>query len=298
MSVELRAPSAPERPSFDPFRALGPRERARQNEAHLEMMVARDGALNPGRGSLPLRDRVLSELRQQLPQWRGAPPAAADFARFARSPAPADLDPRLVWLLAAAKANQGEQYGIELEIRRFAARDFVGVDRQFLYVAFEDHYHTQLLAELPRACGIDHSIGTPPWYHRGLIRLMNHLPEKLRFVPILCGELMGAVIFQLLLDTAHVFRADPEVEQRMRWIVREVLIDEIGHITFSRARLPDEMLSLARRMMPSVARTLARSMSELVLLAGGAERLFERVRSGPRLEPETPWLHGECLAAA
>jgi hypothetical protein len=298
MSVVLRSPSAPQRLAFDPFRVLGSRERAEQNSAHLELMVARDGALDPGRGALPSRDAVLAELRLRRPRWHTAPPDGTAFARFTRRPSPADLDPRLVWLLAAAKANQGEQYGIELEIRRFAERNFAGIDRQFLYVAFEDHYHTQLLAELSRACGIEHEIGVPPWYHRGLIRLMNHLPDRLRFVPILCGEVMGAVIFQLLLDTVHVFHRDPEVEERMRWIVREVLIDEIGHITFSRARLSDGMLRLARRMMPSVARALARSMSEVVLLAGGAERLFERVRTGPMLEPETKWLRGECLAAA
>ena len=81
-------------------------------------------------------------------------------------------------------------------------------------------------------------IGVPPWYHRALIRLMNHLPERLRFVPILCGEVMGAVVFQLLLDTSHVFRAEPELEERLRWIVREVLIDEIGHIAFSARASP------------------------------------------------------------
>jgi hypothetical protein len=109
---------------------------------------------------------------------------------------------------------------------------------------------------------------------------------------------MGAVMFQLLLDTASVFRPQPEVEQRLRWIVREILIDEIGHITFSRARLEPDMLALARRLMPPIARALVRSMSELALLAGGERHLLERVRWGPALEPETPWLLAECAAAA
>jgi hypothetical protein len=299
MSVVVRAPRAPaEKLCFDPFRVLGARERAEQNAAHLRMMIARDGQLDPAAGSLPLRDQVLSDLRSRPVAWSGAPLEVGAYARYARRPSPADLDPRLVWLLAAAKANQGEQYGIELEIRRFAAREFAGVDRQFLYVAFEDHYHTRLLDELSRTCGIEHPIGIPPWYHCILIKLMNHLPERLRFVPILCGEVMGAVVFQLLLDTSHVFRGEPQVEERLRWILREVLIDEIGHITFSRARLSDEMLPLARRLMPAVARALVRSMSELALLAGGEQRVLERVRLGPRLAPETPWLLGESLAAA
>jgi hypothetical protein len=297
MSLALRSDDAiPAHTGFDPFRVLSGAERARQNAAHLAMMIARDGVLDPQRGALPRRDAVLAELQSRPVRWRSRKPEVSLFERFARRPSPADLDPRLVWLLAAAKANQGEEYGIELEIRRFAARDFAGVDRQFLYVAFEDHYHTRLLAELSRICGIEHAIGTPPWFHRALVRLMNHLPERMRFVPILCGEVMGAVVFQLLLDTSHVFRAEPEVEARLRWIVREVLVDEIGHISFSRARLEPDMLRVARRMLPWVARTLVRSMSELALLAGGAERVLERVCAGPVAEMETPWLAGESQA--
>src|SRR5262245_37509432 len=149
MSVVVQAPAPSGRLSFDPFRVLSARERAEQNEAHLRMMRERDGDLDPRRGSLPRRDAVLERLARERGSWSGAPLDANAYARHARRPSPAALDPRLVWLLAAARANQGEQYGIELEVRRFAARDFADVDAQFLYVAFEDHYHTRLLDELP-----------------------------------------------------------------------------------------------------------------------------------------------------
>ena len=74
---------------FDPFRVLDERARDADLSAHRAMMAERDGGLDVDR-------------RQVSAQ-------IADERRAVE-------DSRVAWLLCVAKANEGEHYGVELEL--------------------------------------------------------------------------------------------------------------------------------------------------------------------------------------
>ncbi len=104
---------------LDPFHALPQAERAAQLCAHREAMRLRDGEIDLSRARLPERERFFAHVDARPVRWRGDLDRDA-LQRHRSTRPPADVDARALWILAAAKANEGESYGVELE--RFAAR--------------------------------------------------------------------------------------------------------------------------------------------------------------------------------
>ena len=105
-------------------------------------------------GDVVLQSRTLTRREprmQRLESWQA--PASVD---------PLTSDARLSslqreWILAASKANEGERYGVEIEISRFRARGgFPGFDSPdlMLRVLLQETYHCRILAELCRTGGV------------------------------------------------------------------------------------------------------------------------------------------------
>jgi len=118
---------------------------------------------------------------------------------------------------------------------------------------------------------------------RGLIRIMQHMPGSIRYAPILCGEVLGAVVFEVLLERCDVFHDQPEVEARLRTLVSEILADETCHVLYCRSRLGPLGMLAARALMPVVAAVFTRAIPQLLELGCSARDLRARLRGGLRM---------------
>jgi hypothetical protein len=267
---------------FDPFEIQSRDRRDRHRRAYLAYLRRRDGDLDFAGRRLLHRERALEELEAHPTVWVGAVDREAFRQAFERVGRP-DLDLRTLWLVGISKANESESWGVEGEIRRFLARGIDDVDPCEIYVLLEEQYHRRILAEACRTCGLDQREPRPPLMIRALIRIMQHLPGSIRYAPILCGEVLGAVVFEILLERCDVFREQPEVEARLRILVSEILTDETCHVLYCRSRLGPLGLLVARALLPLVAAVFTWAIPQLLELGCSAQDLQARLRRGLRM---------------
>jgi hypothetical protein len=272
---------------LDPFRILSADERRTQQEGLLRQMMARDGEVWVSGRRLAQREVFLEEIRKPI-HWVGPKPSQQELVDHLSGRRPSQ-DPRILWLATATRGQLGEQAGIDPELDRFDRRNWAGADLGLTYMALEDHYHTLLFEQLLRCCGIEPKLDVPRPY--AFWRwLMNYLPDSVRFAPVLVGETCGATLMIVLAETVAVFR-EPELEARLRWITEEIVTDELGHVAYSRARVRPAHMRIARRLVHPAARALVQSIPEAASLAGGRDRLVDRMVRGPLLtEAALSWL--------
>ena len=256
---------------FDPFRALPTAERNRQLDAYLAFLRERDGEPDMQARTLSERERFFDALDQA--PYRSS--IEIDAKAFADGLAgSAVTDPRLVWLLVAAKANRGERYGVDLALDK---GDPPSLPHD-VFVPLEEVYHTRILLDACAIFGLELSFEPPPVRTRRLIAVMERSPEWMRLPVFLCGELTGSALFQLLLDELDVFKDDPEAVERLRMLLEAILVDELGHVAYCRARIGRTGLMAARGLLPTVASGIMTDIPEVAQLAGGADRFIERVK--------------------
>jgi len=258
-----------------PLVPLPRRERERKLELYLDFLRRRDGVPDRAARRLSKREPLFAELARDPVLWRADLDRAA-FERYLRARPPADLDPRLLWLLAAAKANRGERWAIERELARREARGGP-TDAWSEYIGIEETYHTRILADACRSVGFEAPLLDPPPGQRVFIRALLPLPRRLRLPLTLASEIFGCVAFALLLERTDVFAERPAVAGRLRRLVREILTDEAGHVLYCSSRLGAAGLAAARLAVPLAGRALLRDLPEFAHLAGGERAFLERL---------------------
>jgi hypothetical protein len=109
-----------------------------------------------------------------------------------------------------------------------------------------------------------HEPFTPPAALRALIVALAKAPEQLSRPLLLAGEIVGAVTFlNVLCEVGKILKHDPELRDAIEERLIEVLIDEIGHISFNRMLLSAAGLRHARCLLPLVARGVAQAVPVL-----------------------------------
>lgn len=274
---------------FDPFRILSPAERRAHLDAYRRFLEERDGAADLAARTLSRREAFFRDLERKPVRWEGDVDRYGFFAHFFAARRPG-IDARTLWLVAIAKANEGESYGVDLELEAFLARGQENVDPIELYLMLEEQYHSRILVEACRTCGLDLQLQPPRWGQRGMIYLIRYLPERLRWIPVLCGEVLGSVVFQILRESCHVFSEQPEVEARLHALLTEIWTDELGHVAFLRARLGPWAVRAARALAPLVATALMKDVPQLRQLGCDRRELLGRLRAGLELPPEMAWM--------
>lgn len=277
--------------SFDPFRPLEPETRKKHLAGYLEYLSDRDGSLDVERRRLSRRERWLRELDAKPVEWVG-PIDLDGFYEHLRETGGPDIDRRTVWLVATAKANLGESYGVDVELSRFFREPerAASADPLYLYLMLEEHYHTRILASLCRTCGIEPETRLPARVQRAMIHLMMYLPERVRWVPILAGEVLGSEVFKLLREGADMFEEQPEVAERLRSLLNEVWIDEVFHVAYLRAKIGRWGLRAARLLLPIVAWSVMRDVPQLHRLGWTRKSVLERIRRGIEIPPGVDWM--------
>ncbi len=273
---------------LEPFRPLAPEASQRQRDALAGFQQARDGVLPRNGGPLPRREAFCAAIERAGIRWEGDDLARALEALHA--PPPPGTSPRALWLRAVAKSNEGETFGVELELERFARRGYRGVDPSLLAVALEDRMHTRLLGAVCRTFGIALEVAPPRLGSRLAIRAMNHLPERLRFALILAGEVAGATFFHVLLERTDLFESQPAVREHLGTLIREIVVDETAHVAYFRARVGRAERRLASALLPGLAAALLRDIPEFAALGGGRAALLARLRRPLPLPSEMRWL--------
>jgi hypothetical protein len=176
--------------------------------------------------------------------------------------------PEMLLLLALVKVNAAEAYGVQRTIDGALARAGRCADDTELVLLVEESYHTRILLSAARLYGLD--VPAPARPHaalRALVSSIARLPGSLARPLTLAGEMMGVLVFLALLDAARVVLKDaPAVRDAIEERLIEILIDEIGHVSFQRLSMGRAGLALTRALLPIVARGLARAVPEVAAL--------------------------------
>jgi len=279
--------------TFDPFRTLDAGQRRRHLEGYRRHLERRNGTPDLAARTLSRREQALREIESKSVEWEGEIDPYGFFAHFFDHSAPPAIDARTLWLLVAAKINEGESYGVDLELKAFLERGQEDVDPIELQLMLEEQYHSRILVEACRTCGIELTLQTPRWGQRWMIHLIQILPERLRWIPVLTGEVLGAHLLKVLLDHCHLFAAEPEVEARLRFLLGEIWLDEVFHVAFLRARLQPRAIRMARAMLPLAMRTLMNGIPELSVLGCDRRELTRRLASEIEIPPGMDWMEDD-----
>ena len=236
-----------------------------------EFLAVRDGEADLLRHRLSKREAFFDDLGRSPVQSSALLDRATYFRGLSRRRPEPGLDPRMLWVVATAKANQAERFGVGLAelLGRYSGED---VDPARVHVALQENYHTRILAQVVAMFGLP----VPSRPPRPLMRLMIHFmisaPERWTLPLVGASEMVGCVLFRNLRDKGvELFADEPEVAGRIRLLYNEILADEIGHVGFIAARLGAHRRSAMRRLYAHAAPAMVAQCTEMVALFGRYE---------------------------
>ena len=246
------------------FTALPAAERRALGESYLAFVRERDGEPDLARRTLARREAWFDELRRRpLPTWSGERIAPDDFKRWHLGERPLrDASPLCVWLVAIARANEGEEWGVDYLLDRggFQGLGKHGRLQPRDFADLEETYHTRIFKEIVRLFGLDFELRPPPRPIQQSVKLMAYLPESLSFTLLAAGELMGTVAFLELAERAERLLKDhPATLTCIRDLLDEILIDEVGHVTYLLGTMGPTRLSVVRATARAYQRFTRRS---------------------------------------
>lgn len=237
-------------------------------DGYLTFLVGRDGEPDLLRHTLSRREAFLDRLAHDPLRSR----LRLDHDTFARNLArrrpERGLDQRMLWLLATARVNQAERFGVGLgELYGLTDPD----DPVKVRIGLQEHYHTRLLADVVDMFGLPLRMHPPAMLARAVIWVLVGIPERWSLPLAGAAEMAGCVIFRMLRDRGIALFADePAVARRIRLLYDEILADEIGHVGYIAAVLGPAGRSMMRRLFRLLGLRLACQLPELVALYGGA----------------------------
>ena len=218
-------------------------------------IARRDGEPDFERRTLAHREDIMQRFASSPVRY----PAPIDEPLFRRQLASFDpklaTPPELLLLLAYVKMNAGEAYGVETTV---AARHGPGAKVPPLerLVALEEIYHTRLLLSAADLFGLKvEPVYRPPLVLRLLIGALAWLPQRPFWSLLLAAEIIGLQSFwRLFQATGRILHDRGEVRDALQERVAEILIDEIGHVSFNRIRVGRPGLAAARGFVPLLAK--------------------------------------------
>jgi hypothetical protein len=182
-----------------------------------------------------------------------------------RRPEPG-LDRKMLFLLATAKLNQAERFGVGLG-ETYGRNSGEDTPPERVYLELEEHYHTRLLAYVLDIFGLPFHVVAPPFVMRQFVKTGVFLPERLGFPFVGAAEMAGCVMFdELRRIGGELFSDEPEVAARIEQLYSEILTDEVGHVGYCAAHCTTPERALMRRLYPYFGRLFARQTAEISLL--------------------------------
>src|SRR3954465_3128103 len=189
------------------------------------------------------------------------------FARNLRRRRPEPgVDREMLFLLATAKLNQAERFGVGLG-ETYGRNSGDDVPPERVYMELEEHYHTRLLAHVLNIFDLPFQVVAPPLVMRQFVKTAVFLPERMGFMFVGAAEMAGCIMFhQLRRIGVELFADEPDVAARIDRLYSEILTDEVGHVGYCAARCTPAERAIMRRIYPFIARLFARQTVEIRLL--------------------------------
>src|ERR1700712_4006156 len=182
-----------------------------------------------------------------------------------RRPEPG-LDGKMLFLLATAKLNQAERFGVGLG-ETYGLNSNEDLPPERVYLELEEHYHTRLLAYALDVFDLTFQVVPPPFVMRQFVKIGVFIPERLGFLFVGAAEMAGCVMFDELRRVGlDLFADEPEVSDRIALLYSEILTDEVGHVGYCASRCSPAERAVMRRIYPMIARLFARQTVEISLL--------------------------------
>jgi hypothetical protein len=252
---------------IDLFRPMLSEARVAKRAAYRQFLGERDGIADVSARTLSRREQGMQRyLRPSLT------PRGIDHGLFAQQYERFDTSrttpKNLLLLLTLVKVNGAEAFGVESSYPAALRRAEALQDDLELMLLIEETYHTKILLSSALLHGIAvESAYRPPLSLRLLIASIEHTPESIARPLTLAAEVLGTVLFLgLLKATREICNEDGELRDAIEERLTDVLIDEIGHISFNRMCLDESGLARARRLLPWVSRGLKDAIPELSAL--------------------------------
>jgi hypothetical protein len=213
-----------------------------------------------------------------------------------RRPEPG-LDRKMLFLLATAKLNQAERFGVGLG-ETYGLNSDADVPLERVYVELEEHYHTRLLAYVLDVFGLTFQVVPPPFVMRQFVKIFVFLPVRLGFPFVGAAEMAGCVMFDELRRVGvELFADEPKVAERIERLYSEILTDEVGHVGYCAAGCTPAERAIMRKLYPVFGRLFARQTAEINLLIS-SEKLRARLDRPFNVEELTADLKNETFLAA
>jgi hypothetical protein len=237
-------------------------------EGYRDYLTRRDGDADLLHRRLASREEFFESL--EADPLRSARPIDREvFLRNLRRRRPEPgLDRRMLFLLATAKLNQAERFGVDLgdTYGRIGGADEAP---ERVYLALEEHYHTRLLAYVLDIFGLPFQVVVPPFVMRQFVKMEVFLPERFGIAFVGAAEMAGCIMFDELRRVgAELFADEPDVAARIGSLYSEILTDEVGHVGYCAARCSTAERAMMRWLYPLFGRLFARQTAEIGLLTG------------------------------
>lgn len=235
-------------------------------EGYREFLARRDGKADLLNRRLANREEFFGKLVAN-PVRSAHPIDQQTFLRNLRRRRPeSGLDRKMLFLLATAKLNQAERFGVGLG-ETYGRNSDQNLPPENVYLELEEHYHTRLLAYALDIFDLTFQVVPPPFVMRQFVKTGVFLPERLSFAFVGAGEMAGCVMFDELRRVGiELFADEPEVAERIELLYSEILTDEIGHVGYCASRCTTPERVIMRRLYPLVGRMFARQTVEISLL--------------------------------
>src|SRR6201998_1977428 len=147
-------------------------------DGYRDFLKRRDGEADLLNRRLATREDFFNSLETK-PVRSLRPADRPTFLRNLRRRRPeSGLDRKMLFLLATAKLNQAERFGVGLgETYGLNSNEDIAPERG--YLELEEHYPTRLLAYVLDVFGLTFQVVPPPFVMRQLVRTGVFLPERL-----------------------------------------------------------------------------------------------------------------------
>src|SRR3954464_1672586 len=187
-----------------------------------------------------------------------------------RRPEPG-VDREMLFLLATAKLNQAERFGVGLG-ETYGSNSGDDVPPERVYMELEEHYHTRLLAYVLNIFDLPFQVVAPPLVMRQFVKTAVLLPERMGFMFVGAAEMAGCIMFhQLRRIGVELFADEPDVAARIDRLYSEILAAEVGRVGYCAARCAPAERAIMRRLYPRIGRLFARQTFEISILTDRQE---------------------------
>jgi hypothetical protein len=252
---------------IDLFAPMPIEVRREQRSAYHAFIADRDGEVDVNRRTLARRETSMRRFEAPLARLRSMDEQAFSSQYIGFDPR-RPPSPEMLLLLALVKVNAAEAFGVHTMFGHVMKRVFEDEDDIELRLLIEETYHTRILLSSACLYGIEvNAPYVPPSALRILIGGIAYTPESIARPLTLASEILGTLLFANLLTCArHVLKDDPELRDSIEERITEVLVDEIGHMSFNRTCLGPLGLAQTRLILPLIAKGLSGFTPELQVL--------------------------------